>query len=56
VKWLAAVFAFLTAQLTDDVPQGAPDWAQMPKCAKGATAERRLAGARFAPLGFSDLT
>ena len=34
----SAVFSFLTAQLTDGVPNGAPDRAQMPNRAKGATA------------------
>jgi hypothetical protein len=42
---------FLKALLTDDGANDAPDRAQMPNCAKGATAERRLAVAPFAPLG-----
>jgi hypothetical protein len=47
---------FLKAPLTDDGSNGAPDRAQMPNCAKGATAERRLAVASFGPLGCCALT
>jgi hypothetical protein len=42
---------FLTALLTDDRSNGAPDRAQMPNCANGATAERRLSVATFALFG-----
>ena len=43
----------ITAQLTDGGPNGADSvGAQKPNPAKGATAERRLAVAPFAPFGW----